>query len=545
MVQLHGSGVSPGIAIAPLRQYTRTPLLEQPVFLSDAEIPNALDHFQSARTLAATQLGQLAVTLGKTLGEEHSLLFEIHKMMLEDLDYTQMVVTMIQEQHYAPAYAVSETARNFSRQFSEMDDPYMQARAADVEDISRRVLEILSGKKEMDPLIATPQILVSDDFAPSETAQFQRELVVGLITTQGSPLSHTAIFAKTMGIPAIIGAPESMLSEPNGTMVVMDGASGSFYLQPDEAILASFHKKKQAESEQKQLLEQYRGVKTITKAGKEISLFANVGNVDDVSLAVEQDAEGIGLFRSEFLYLGQRHAPSEEMQYQAYRDALEKMDGKSVIIRTLDIGADKQADYFQLAPEENPALGLRAIRICLTQEDVFVTQLRALLRASVHGNLSIMLPMITSVSEVLTVKEILNRTKQQLREEGISYQEHIPLGIMIETPAAAIISDLLAKEVDFFSIGTNDLTQYTLAVDRMNNAIADFCDPHHEAVLRLIDLVASNAHQQGIWVGICGELAADETLTQRFLAMGIDEFSVSPPSLLSLRAHIMQLDPVS
>lgn len=539
-MHVRGKGVSAGVAIAPVQQFTRTELITEKVPADDLE--NELARFESARALAATQLGQLAVELGAIIGEQNSLLFEIHQMMLEDLDYKQSVESIVKNERVSAEYAVSETARQFAAMFSEMDDAYMNARAADVQDVSRRVLEILSGRQKINKLIGQPVILMSNDFAPSETAQFDRAVVKGLITTEGSSNSHTAIFARTMGIPAVIGVPTEMLEQEDGLLAAVDGETGDIYLDPSDEILERCKQKQRVLLQESQELERYRGVPSVTRNGQCVRLYANIGNVEDAELAVSKDAEGVGLFRSEFLYLESKDYPSEEKQFEAYKAVAEKMDGKQVIIRTLDIGADKQADYFELTKEENPALGMRAIRICLTRPAVFQTQIRALLRASAYGNIGIMLPMITSVNEVRRAKGIIREMREELERENVEFDRNIQIGIMVETPAAAVISDLLAKEVDFFSIGTNDLTQYTLAVDRMNSEISEFCDEHHEAVLRLIQMTAEHAHENGIWVGICGELGADLSLTERFLEMGIDELSVNPSSILALRKRVTEIE---
>lgn len=537
---IQGKGVSSGIAIAPLREFNRIEFVDEIRTVDD--VSAEIKRFNSARTLAAMQLGQLAVELSKSIGEENSLLFEIHKMMLEDLDYTNSVEDIITKQNACAEYAVSETARQFSKMFADMDDDYMKARASDVLDISRRVMEILSGKQGDRKQETEPAILISDDFAPSETAKFDRSLVKGLITTLGSANSHTAIFARTMGIPAIIGIGEQMRETKDGTVVIMDGSEGIIHLNPDDGLLEEFKQKMKEQDEKKERLNKYLGKPTITKSGKKVNLYANIGNVTDAGIAMENDAEGIGLFRSEFLYLESNDFPSEDTQFDAYKAVAEKMSGRMTIIRTLDIGADKQADYFNLKEESNPAMGMRAIRICLTRPEIFKTQLRAIYRASAFGKLSIMLPMIVSVSEVQRSKKIIDEVKADLRENKIPFDEKVPVGIMIETPAAAMISDLLAKEVDFFSIGSNDLTQYTLAVDRMNHEVADFCDDYHEAILRMMELVIRNAHNAGIWAGICGELASDVNMTEKLLSFGIDELSINPPSVLTLREKINNME---
>lgn len=534
MIQLQGKGVSSGVAFGPLQFLQRddTPVEKRSIADVDAEIKR----FEAARALAATQLAQLSVSMAEKLGQQNSLLFEIHQMMLEDLDYRDSVAGHIKSEKVCSEYAVSETAIEFEEMFRNMDDPYMQERAADVKDVSRRVIQILQGKGEVDSISTANQvILAADDFVPSETAQLDKTRVLAMATMHGSSNSHTAIFARTMGIPAVIGLGDTLKAEYEGKQIILDGDTGEVIVDPDAATTARFMGKQAEQDKDRTELEAFRGKPTVSADGRSVKLFANIGSPADMGAVLENDAEGVGLFRSEFLYLESSDYPSEEVQFKAYKEVAEKLNGKQVVIRTLDIGADKQASYFNLPHEENPAMGLRAIRICLTRPDIFKTQLRAIYRASAFGNIAIMFPMITSVSEVLRAKEIAAEARSELIAEGISFDKNLPIGIMIETPASAVISDLLAKEVAFFSIGTNDLTQYTLAVDRQNSAIDQFCDTHHEAVLRLIKLVADNAHKNGIWVGICGELGADQGLTQTFLNYGIDELSVAPSSVLPIR----------
>ena len=537
---MKGKGVSSGIAIGQLQFYKRMTLQVENRRIADVQ--EELLRFERARALAAMQLGELAVTTAQKIGQQNSLLFEIHQMMLEDIDYRESVIDLIQRGNSCAEYAVYETARIFGSHFSEMDDDYMKERAADVTDVSRRVIEILQGTQQKTELGTSPTILVSDDFTPSETAQFEREQVLGLATTGGSGNSHTAIFARTLGIPAVIGLGLCLHPALDGKMVILDGDTGELVIEPDDETLQRYMNIQNQQQLESTLLQQYVGMPTISKSGKVIRLYANIGSPSDLESVQKNDAEGIGLFRSEFLYLEQREYPSEEMQFQAYKTVLEGMSTKPVIVRTLDIGADKQADYFNLPHEENPALGMRAIRICLTWPEVFKTQLRALYRASVHGKLKIMFPLITSLDEVYRIKKIVSEVKDTLNRENIPYDMDVPLGIMIETPAAAIISDLLAKEVDFFSIGTNDLTQYTLAIDRQNTTVESFFDAKHEALLRLIKAVVDNAHSNGIWVGLCGELASDVTLTGAFLSMGVDELSVVPSAILPLRKSLCEID---
>jgi phosphoenolpyruvate-protein phosphotransferase len=538
MVQLQGKGVSKGIAIGRLVIVARSKEDIVPLPIQDAKVEIA--RFENARSQATTQLGELATTLAKKIGAENSLLFEIHQMMLDDLDYRETVEYIIAKDKVCAEYAVSVTAKQFSEKFSSMDDEYMKARAADVVDISRRVINLLTGQQQDVLTTEEPAILFSDDFTPSETAQLDRNKVLALVTAAGSSNSHTAIFARTMGIPAIIGLGD-LDTALHGEQVVLDGETGVIFIRPDMNTVEKLHRKERLLESETTEQRKYIGKPTISRGGQRIKLFANIGSVNDVYAALEHDAEGIGLFRSEFLYLESDDYPTEEVQFEAYRTVAEKMNGKEVIIRTLDIGADKQAGYFNLSHEENPAMGLRAIRICLSRTDVFITQLRAILRASAFGDISILLPMIASVWEVQEAKRCVQEVQKALMQDGIAYNQKIKIGAMIETPAAAIISDDLAKEVDFFSIGTNDLTQYTLAADRQNDAISKFCNPHHPAVLRLIEMVVRNAHINGVSVGICGELAADMELTKMFLDIGIDELSVAPPSVLALRQHIHNL----
>ena len=473
------------------------------------------------------------------LGEEQSLLFKIHQMMLEDLDYRETVTGLIRSEKVCAEYAVDQAAAQFSAMFTQMDDSYMRERAADVLDVSRRVLRLLTGREDDALMEAEPAIIAADDLAPSETARLDRERVLAFITAKGSASSHTAIFARTMGIPAVVGLGDSLLEAYGGREVFVDGTSGEVYVEPDAETVAGLQRRRAAEDERRSYLERFRGREAAAPDGRRVLVCANIGSPADLGAALTGDADGVGLFRSEFLYLGRDDFPSEEDQYRAYREAVEAMGGRTVVVRTLDIGADKQADYFRLPREENPAMGMRAIRICLTRPQVFLTQLRALYRASAHGRLAIMFPMITSVAEVRRIKEICAQARRELEAEGKPFDGHAELGIMIETPAAAVISDLLAREVDFFSIGTNDLTQYTLAADRQNAAIEPFCDRHHEAVLRLIRTTVENAHGAGIWAGICGELAADAALTDIFLDMGVDELSMTPGSILEIKARIL------
>lgn len=491
--------------------------------------------YEKARDEAISQLGELYKKACQEVGEVNAAVFEVHAMMLEDDDFNDAVLNMIATQGINAEYAVAMTGDNFSKMFSEMEDEYFKARAADIIDISNRVVAVLGGSGSGNCELNKPVILIAQDLAPSETVQLDKNMLLAFVTEQGSSNSHTAILARSMNIPALIGVP--IQKEWNGKMAVVDGYTGTLYLDPDEETLKELKKRKQAEDEERQLLLELKGKEDVTLDGKHIKLYANIGNISDVAAVMKNDAEGIGLFRSEFLYLEKDHFPTEEEQFQAYKTVAEMMAGKKVIIRTLDIGADKQAEYFQLEHEENPAMGYRAIRICLTQPEIFKTQLRALFRASAFGNIAIMYPMIISVEEIRKIKEIVEEVKSELREQGVQFSE-VEQGIMIETPAAAVMSDILAEEVDFFSIGTNDLTQYTLAIDRQNAKLDSFYDAHHPAILRMIQTVIDNGHSKGCWVGICGELGADTELTETFLKMGIDELSVSPTFVLPVRKLI-------
>ena len=537
MTVLHGEGVSRGVASGNLRFLRRDAQAQPRREVADAEAE--VLRFDQAREGAMEQLGTLYEETCAKLGEEKALLFQIHQMMLEDLDYCESITGMIRDEHVNAEYAVEQTGEQFSQMFAQMDDAYMKERSADVLDVSRRVIRLLTGQEDEALGGDAPCIIAADDLVPSETARLDRSKVLGFITARGSSNSHTAIFARTMGIPAVVGLGDSLLEEFDGKYVFVDGASGEVFVDPDAQTTAELENRRDQEAAHRRYLDTFRGREAVTPDGHKILVCANIGAPKDLEAVLGADADGIGLFRSEFLYLGRDNYPPEEDQYQAYRQVLEAMDGRMVVIRTLDIGADKQADYFELPKEENPAMGLRAIRICLTRPEVFRTQLRALYRASAHGKLGIMFPMITSVSEVLRIKEICAQVREELKAEGIPFDEKVELGIMIETPAAAVISDLLAQEVDFFSIGTNDLTQYTLAVDRQNAQVESFCDRHHEALLRLIRTTVENAHKAGIWAGICGELAADTTLTDFFMEVGVDELSMTPGAILEAKAKIL------
>ena len=537
MTVLHGEGVSRGVASGNLRFLRRDAQAQPRREVADAEAE--VLRFVQAREGAMEQLGALYEETCAKLGEEKALLFQIHQMMLEDLDYCESITGMIRDEHVNAEYAVEQTGEQFSQMFAQMDDAYMKERSADVLDVSRRVIRLLTGQEDEALGGDTPCIIAADDLVPSETARLDRSKVLGFITARGSSNSHTAIFARTMGIPAVVGLGDSLRGEFTRKGVFVAAPSDELFVDPDARPTGELESRRDQEAAHRRYLDTFRGREAVTPDGHRVLVCANIGAPKDLEAVLGADADGIGLFRSEFLYLGRDNYPPEEDQYQAYRQVLEAMDGRMVVIRTLDIGADKQADYFELPKEENPAMGLRAIRICLTRPEVFRTQLRALYRASAHGKLGIMFPMITSVSEVLRIKEICAQVREELKAEGIPFDEKVELGIMIETPAAAVISDLLAQEVDFFSIGTNDLTQYTLAVDRQNAQVESFCDRHHEALLRLIRTTVENAHKAGIWAGICGELAADTTLTDFFMEVGVDELSMTPGAILETKAKIL------
>ncbi len=499
-----------------------------------------IERFISAKRNAISELDVIFENAKRDVGEANAMIFDIHKMMLDDEDFCDSIQNIIKLQLVNAEYAVSVTGDNFSEMFSSMDDPYMKARAADVKDISKRLLGILSGHTNKN-VLSSPQIIAADDLAPSETVQLDKEKVLAFLTQEGSSNSHTAILARTMNIPAIIGLNESLDMKYNGLLAVVDGHTGKVFIEPDEKTLQLYREKQSIEAEKRNLLLDLKGKKNVTLSGKCIDIYANIGSIKDLGLVVQNDAGGIGLFRSEFLYLESNDFPSEETQFAVYKSILETMGKKKVVIRTLDIGADKQIDYFNLPKEENPALGMRAIRICLTRPEIFKTQLRALLRASIYGNLAIMFPMIVSVDEIKRIWKIIAEVKDELVKDELPFSDNVELGIMIETPAAALISDELAALVDFFSIGSNDLTQYTLAIDRQNPALEEFCDIKHPALLKLIKIVADNAHAHGKWVGICGELGANTELTEYFISIGIDELSVAPSSVLPLRSIVRQL----
>lgn len=540
MLTITGKPVYGAISIGPLALFHRNTISTAVRTITDPEAE--VQRFQSAREEAAAQLGQLYEKALETVGEEDAAIFEIHQMMLEDDEYIEGVESHIREEMLNAEAAVDRTAQELAAMFRGMDDEYMQGRAADVLDISRRVEQILSGGPAIDFSQYDQVILAADDLAPSETMQLDTKKILGFVLSGGSASSHTAILARNLGIATVVNTGTQIHTDLEGKMAVVDGFTGTVYLDPDEATLAVMQEKQKQAQAERERLENVRGKESVTQDGQKVLIYANAGNPADLPRVVASDAEGIGLFRSEFLYLENDDYPTEEQQFEAYKKALTAMEGKRVVIRTMDIGADKKADYFDLDPEENPAMGLRAIRICLTRPELFKTQLRALCRASVYGRLAIMFPMIISVEEVRKAKALLAEVMTQLKKEGIPCAEQIETGIMIETPAAALVSDALAKEVDFFSLGTNDLTQYTLAIDRQQTKLDDFFDPHHPAVLRLIEMTAKNAHKTGIWVGICGELGADLSLTETFLRMGIDELSVSATSVLPLRDKVRSLN---
>jgi phosphotransferase system enzyme I (PtsI) len=537
MIKLQGKGASAGIAIGRICFLKRKSISVEKRIVSDIE--KEAERFENARRTAAEQLDVLSVDMVEKIGKENAVLFEIHRMLLEDPDYTDPITEIIRTESACAEYAVNTASSRLAQDFAEMDDDYMRARAIDVYDISKRLIEILSGNSQTRDIAAQPAILAADDFTPSETAQLDRSMVLALVSRQGASNSHTAIFARTMGIPAAIGFGAFLTGDMSGKDAIIDGETGILYVDPDSGTVAQLTEKAQRLKKEHEKLEKMRGQKTLTKNGRQIKLCANIGSVNDADIALAGDAEGVGLFRSEFLYLGRNDFPAEETQYENYKKVLEKMGDRQVIIRTLDIGADKQADYFKLPQEENPALGMRAIRICLTRPDIFRTQLRAIYRAAVHGNAAIMFPMINSLNDLVRAKEAAKAVTDELAAEKKPFKT-VPVGIMVETPAAAVISDILAKESDFFSIGTNDLTQYTLAIDRQNDSIVEFCDTHHEAVLRLIRLTAENAHKAGIWCGICGSLGGDLALTKTFVEMEIDELSVEPSKILKLRSVIAE-----
>lgn len=537
MIVREGKSVFKGVAIGSIFVYKKAEkaVSNEPI----EDVAAELARFETAKAKAMDQLKGLYEKALKDVGEEEAMIFDVHQMLLDDLDYNDSIRGIIENDKMNAEYAVFMTCEQFAAMFLSMDDDYMRGRAADIKDISNRLISILNGTQVSPEAMPEPVIILAEDLAPSETVQFDKSKLLAIVTQKGSANSHTAILARTMNIPSLVTTDIEVDQSYHGRTAVVDGFAGLIYIDPDELTMTKLTEKKRRADEQRALLQQMKGKETVTKSGRYIHLYSNIGGVGDVDAVLENDSEGIGLFRSEFLYLGCDDYPSEEVQFEAYKTVLSRMNGKKVIIRTLDIGADKQIDYFDLPKEDNPALGYRAIRICLTRPEVFKTQLRALFRASAYGNLGIMFPMITSVKEIERIKAIVEEVKLELAREDIPMGE-VELGIMIETPAAAVISDLLAPHVDFFSIGTNDLSQYTLAIDRQNQSLDDFFDPHHEAILRLIQMTTENAHKYGAWCGICGELGADMELTARFVQMGLDELSVSPGYTLELRKRIRE-----
>ena len=536
MITITGKPVCSGVAFGPVFVFSReeSTIKRHHIESSDDEIAR----FESARQQTISELAMLYDKALAEVGEANAMIFQIHQMMLDDLDYIESIKNIITDQLINAE--VAQTCDNFVQMFRAMDDPYMRERSADVKDVSERLIKILSGKDKDGLVTDEPVIIISDDLAPSETVQFDKSKILAFVTEGGSTNSHTSILARMMNIPAMIGAKGVLSADANGKNAIVDGFTGTIYIDPDEATINEMTKKKEEIDKQNKLLQQLKGRESVTKDGQKIELCANIGSVLDVGNVLKNDAEGIGLFRSEFLYLESNDYPSEDVQFAAYKDVLSKMVNKRVIVRTLDIGADKQVDYFNMPKEENPAMGIRAIRICLQRPDIFKTQLRALYRASVFGKLAIMFPMIASEWEIVKILEIIDEVKAELDSEGIAYSKNVELGCMIETPAAAVISDILSKHLDFFSIGTNDLTQYTLAADRQNPDIGKFCDTHHVAILRLINMIVQNAHKNGTWVGICGELGADLELTEAFLAIGVDELSVTPSAILPIRKKVIE-----
>ena len=539
MITCQGKSVFSGVAIGKIFVYKKADNTVEKYQIEDAAAE--FERFKAAQAKAITQLQALYEKTCKDIGEEEAMIFEMHQQLLEDLDYVESIQGIIEGENLNAEYAVFVTAEQFAAMFIAMNDEYMSGRAVDVKDVSERVISILNGTQVSAEAMPEPVIILAEDLAPSETVQFEKDKLLAFVTQKGSANSHTAILARMMNLPSLVTTDIELNMEYNDKMAIVDGFTGKIYIEPDEVTMAEMKEKQKRAEERRRMLQTLKGLPTVTKSGKHVHLYSNIGGVNDVDAVLENDSEGIGLFRSEFLYLGREDYPSEEEQFEAYKTVISRMGGKKVIIRTLDIGADKQADYFNIAKEENPALGYRAIRICLERVDMFKTQLRAIYRASAYGKASIMFPMIISVSEIVRIKEIVEEVKEELRQNDIPFGD-VELGIMIETPAAVMISDQLAAEVEFFSIGTNDLTQYTLAIDRQNQALEPFYDAHHDAVLRMIQKTIENAHAHGAWCGICGELGADMELTRRFVQMGIDELSVSPPFTLELRKKIREIE---
>lgn len=541
MKKFHGKGVYGAVAVGKVSLLKKADEEVKHIHVINTDDEKA--RFEQAKSIAVQQLQEIYSKALKEAGEANAAIFEIHQMMLDDEDYNDSINNIIESQSVNAEYAIAITADNYADMFSSMDDTYMNARAADVRDISNRLIHILSGNITIENEPDEKIIICAKDLAPSETVMLDKDKILAFVTAHGSSNSHTAILARNMNIPAIVGVGDIILDEiKNGDRIIVDGCTGDIFVDPDEETQTKLLEKQRADEEKKRLLQELKGKENITLDGRKINVYANIGNVGDIGKVLANDAGGIGLFRSEFLYLENSDYPTENQQFNAYKKVLESMAGKKVIIRTIDIGADKKCDYFNLKHEENPALGYRAIRICLTRPEVFKTQLRALYRASVFGNLGIMFPMITSVSEIVKILAVCDDVKSELKSQGVEFSDKIELGIMIETPAAAIISDKLAPMVDFFSVGTNDLTQYTLACDRQNPDIEQFIDTHHEAILRLIEMSVENAHKHGAWIGICGELGADTSLTETFLRMGVDELSVSPTFVLRVREAIRSID---
>lgn len=538
MVIYEGKAVFEGVAIGKISVYAKNEQSVKRIKVEDTAAE--IDRYAKAREKAIDQLKALYEKAVKEVGEASAEIFEAHQLMVDDEDYIESVENIIESEEVNAEYAVAVTGDNFAKMFSEMEEEYFRGRAADIKDITERILNALSGEGADGIVSDEPVIVVADDLAPSETVQMDKDMILSFVTVHGSANSHTSILAKTMSIPAIIGCPIPLSDEVNGKLAIVDGYEGKIYVEPDEDILAAKKKLLLEEEEKKNLLERLKGKENVTLDGQKINLYANIGNTKDLGLVLKNDAGGIGLFRSEFIYLGSDNYPTEDEQFAIYKQVAQTLAGKKVIIRTLDIGADKQADYFELPKEENPAMGLRAIRICLTRPEVFKTQLRAILRASAFGKISIMFPMIISVDEVKKIKSIVEEVKKELDADGLAYDKDIELGIMIETPAAVMIADELAEEVDFFSVGTNDLTQYTLAIDRQNQSLDEFYDSHHPAIMRMLAMIADAAHRHGAWAGICGELGADLSLTKEFLAMGYDELSVSPGRILPIRKTVLE-----
>lgn len=538
MVIYEGKAVFEGVAIGKISVYAKNEQSVKRIKVDDTAAE--IERYAKAREKAIDQLKALYEKAVKEVGEASAEIFEAHQLMVDDEDYIESVENIIESEEVNAEYAVAVTGDNFAKMFSEMEEEYFRGRAADIKDITERILNALSGEGADGIVSDEPVIVVADDLAPSETVQMDKDMILSFVTVHGSANSHTSILAKTMSIPAIIGCPIPLSDEVNGKLAIVDGYEGKIYVEPDEDILVAKKKLLLEEEEKKNLLERLKGKENVTLDGQKINLYANIGNTKDLGLVLKNDAGGIGLFRSEFIYLGSDNYPTEDEQFAIYKQVAQTLAGKKVIIRTLDIGADKQADYFELPKEENPAMGLRAIRICLTRPEVFKTQLRAILRASAFGKISIMFPMIISVDEVKKIKSIVEEVKKELDADGLAYDKDIELGIMIETPAAVMIADELAEEVDFFSVGTNDLTQYTLAIDRQNQSLDEFYDSHHPAIMRMLAMIADAAHRHGAWAGICGELGADLSLTKEFLAMGYDELSVSPGRILPIRKTVLE-----